>query len=64
MQDMNIPEQPLIKIRPRTDQAPDLVKVEENIEPPTIHFAPGRENRGMFDFRAKLLLEQQVDGSI
>ena len=56
MRDIRIPDQPEARIKPRLDQRPDLIKIEEGSEAPVSHSAPGREGRWVFDFRARLLL--------
>lgn len=56
MRHMFIPDQPQVRIRPRTHQRPDLVRAEEQKAPITIDNGEDMPSIGILDFTAKLLL--------
>ena len=57
MRHMIIPDQPQVRIRPRTHQRPDLVKLEEDKAPITIDNGEDMPSIGILAFKARLLLE-------
>jgi len=59
MHDINIPFQPEKRIKSRTDIRPDLVKIEENPQTSGTHSDHGEASAGMFQFQARLLIEQK-----
>jgi len=52
-----IPEQPQLRIRPRTHQRPDLAKIQEYEAPITIDNGEDMPSIGILDFTARLLLK-------
>lgn len=56
MRHMYIPDQPQVRIRPRTHQRPDLAKIQEQKAPITIDNGEDMPSIGILDFTAKLLL--------
>jgi len=57
--DANIPDQPELRIKTRTHPRPKLIKLEDNPPISTTRSDSGEASAGMFQFQAKLLLEQK-----